>query len=249
MGALAVPVLRCSFGTVNWRLEEIKKIVRKTSKMLIGYKMHHPKANIDRLYVKRKEGGRGLSQTEAAYKTEIINIAEYLNKKYEDQFVNIKSHDNNQPNMNSTVKAAAKIIDELSQPNKNSDMEKDGIKNTKARLEESLKRKWENKVMHGQYIRSIDKQLISEEDAFLWLLKGDLKAETESEMVAAEDQTLQTKYHATKILQTKKDSKCRLCHQFEETVDHIISASPVLAKEQYIKRHDRVCAQLHFNIC
>ena len=22
-----------------------------------------------------------------------------------------------------------------------------------------------------------------------------------------------------------------------------------LAKEQYIKRHDRVCAQLHFNIC
>ena len=29
----------------------------------------------------------------------------------------------------------------------------------------------------------------------------------------------------------------------------IISACPVLAKEQYIKRHDRVCAQLHFNIC
>jgi hypothetical protein len=23
----------------------------------------------------------------------------------------------------------------------------------------------------------------------------------------------------------------------------------MLAKEQYIKRHDRVCAQLHFNIC
>jgi len=24
---------------------------------------------------------------------------------------------------------------------------------------------------------------------------------------------------------------------------------PTLAKEQYIKRHGRVCAQLHFNIC
>jgi len=24
---------------------------------------------------------------------------------------------------------------------------------------------------------------------------------------------------------------------------------PILAKEQYIKRHDRVCAQLHFNMC
>jgi hypothetical protein len=113
--------------------------------------------------------------------------------------------------MNSTVRAAAKIIDELSQSNENNDMKQDGIENTKARLAESLKEKWENKVMHGQYIRSIDKQLISEEDTFLWLSKGDLKAETESEIVAAKDQALQTKCHATKILQTETDSKCRLC--------------------------------------
>jgi len=103
--------------------------------------------------------------------------------------------------------------------------------------------------MHGQYIRNIDRQLISEEDTFLWLSKGDLKAETESEIVAAQDQALQTKYYATKILNTETDSKCRLCQQFDETIDHIISACPILAKEQYIKRHDRVCAQLHFNIC
>jgi hypothetical protein len=50
-------------------------------------------------------------------------------------------------------------------------------------------------------------------------------------------------------LQTEKDSKYRLCNQFEETADHIISACPILAKEQYIKQHDRVCAQLHFHIC
>ena len=102
--------------------------------------------------------------------------------------------------------------------------------------------------MHGQYIRNIDRQLISEEDTFLWLLKGDLKAETEIEIVAAQDQALQTKYYATKILNTETDSKCRLCQQFDETIDHMISACPILAKEQYIKRHDRVCAQLHFNI-
>ena len=70
--------------------------------------------------------------------------------------------------------------------------------------------------MHGQYIRNIDKQLISEEDTFLWPLKGDLKAETESEIVAAQDQALQTKYYATKILSTETDSKCRLCQQFDE---------------------------------
>jgi hypothetical protein len=49
-------------------------------------------------------------------------------------------------------------------------------------------------------------------------------------------------------LNTETDSKCRLCHQFDETIDHIISACPILAKEQYIKRYDRVGAQLRFNI-
>jgi len=31
-------------------------------------------------------------------------------------------------------------------------------------------------------------------------------------------------------------------------MEHIIQACPIMAKEQYIKRHDSVCAELHFNI-
>jgi flagellar basal body rod protein FlgC len=58
IGELAVPVLRYGFGIINWRLEEIKQIDRKTRQMLTIYKMHHPKADIDGLYVKMKEGGR-----------------------------------------------------------------------------------------------------------------------------------------------------------------------------------------------
>ena len=38
--------------------------------------MLYPKADIGRLCVKRKEVGRGLVKVEAAYKAEIINIAE-----------------------------------------------------------------------------------------------------------------------------------------------------------------------------
>ena len=99
------------------------------------------------------------------------------------------------------------------------------------------------------HYKNIDRQFIGEEDMFLWLSKGDLKVETESEIAAARDQTLKTKYYATKILNTQTDSKCSLCQQSDETIDHIISACPILAKEQYKKRHDRVCAQLHFNMC
>ena len=59
-GALTVPVLRYSFGIINWRLEEIRKIDRKTRKVLTLYKMHNPKADIDRPYVigQKKEEAR-----------------------------------------------------------------------------------------------------------------------------------------------------------------------------------------------
>jgi hypothetical protein len=80
------------------------------------------------------------------------------------------------------------------------------MQHTKARFAEVLKEKWKNKTMHGQYIRNIDRQLIREEDTFLWLSKGDLKAETESEVVAAQDQALQTNYCAKKLLNTETDS-------------------------------------------
>jgi len=166
------------------------------------YKVHHPKTNRYRLYVKRKEGGRRLIQDEAAYKAEITSIAEYLNTNYKiDKFANIvKSYVSTQPTVNTIIKTAAKIEEELCQPNEKSDAKQEGIQHTKGRLGDVLKNKWKNKIMHGQYIRNIDRQHIGEEDTFLWLSKRDLKAETESEIGLAQDQAKQTKYYATKIL-------------------------------------------------
>jgi hypothetical protein len=82
---------------------------------------------------------------------------------------------------------AGKVAEELNQSNENSDTKKEGIQHKKAKLGESLKKIWESKVMHGQYMRSMDRQLISEEDMFLLLLRGDLKAEAEGEIIAAQD--------------------------------------------------------------
>ena len=59
-----------------------------------------------------------------------------------EQFVNIvKSHESTQPNMNSIIKTAAKITEELSQPNERVMEKEDGIQHTMARLGESLKKK------------------------------------------------------------------------------------------------------------
>jgi hypothetical protein len=54
-------------------------------------------------------------------------------------------------------------------------------------------------------------RLLAKKTIFLWLLRGDLQRETESEIIAAQDQALQNKCHAIKILQAETDSTCGLC--------------------------------------
>ena len=59
INTLAIPVASCGFNVVNWNLEEIKRIVRKIRKLVILDRMHHPTTDVSRMYIPRKEGGRG----------------------------------------------------------------------------------------------------------------------------------------------------------------------------------------------
>ena len=63
--------------------------------------------------------------------------------------------------------------------------------------------------MYDQYTRSMDRQLIDEESTFIWLSRRDVKAETESKIIATQDQALQTKY-LQKRLKPETNSKSRL---------------------------------------
>jgi hypothetical protein len=68
-------------------------------------------------------------------------------------------------------------------------------------------------------------------------------------MIAAPDQTLQTKVLQTKVLQAETYIKCRIWKHFDETVEHISSSRLVLATEQYVKRYGTLCAELHVYTC
>ena len=61
-----------------WRQEELQKLDRKTRKLLTIHGQHHPKAEVDRLYVPRKQEGRGLMRLEEAY---VVDVADYLGGK------------------------------------------------------------------------------------------------------------------------------------------------------------------------
>jgi len=67
--------------------------------------------------------------------------------------------------------------------------------------------------------------------------------------VAAQDQAISKKYFKNKILKQETESKCRLRKQHEETIDHLTSGCPILAKNEYLMRHDKVCTHLRYSKC
>jgi len=93
--SLAVLVLRYSFGIINWHQEEMQKLDRKTRKLLTIHGQHHTKADVDRLYVPRKQGGRGLMQLEAAHAVEIIKLVQYVDRKEDPLIQVVRTHQHN----------------------------------------------------------------------------------------------------------------------------------------------------------
>ena len=97
---MAVPVLRYSFGIVNRHQKELQKLDRKMRKLLTIHGQHHPKADVHRLYVPRKQGGRALMQLEAAHAADITKLMEYVDRKEDPLIQVVRTH---QHNTNSAV--------------------------------------------------------------------------------------------------------------------------------------------------
>jgi hypothetical protein len=89
---------------------------------------------------------------------------------------------------------------------------------------------------------------VDNEQSYRWLKFGDIQGETESTIVAAQDQAISTNYSKRKILKEEIESRCRLCKEYEETIDHLTLGCPILAKNEYVIRHDKVSTHLHYSI-
>ena len=60
----AVPLVRYSERFLKWTREELKQMDQRTRKLMTIHKALHPRDDVDRLYVSRKEGGSVLSSIE-----------------------------------------------------------------------------------------------------------------------------------------------------------------------------------------
>ena len=79
------------------------------------------------------------------------------------------------------------------------------------------------------------------------LRKGNLKRETES--IATQNNAIRTNHIKARIDKTQQNSKCRLCGDRDETINHIISECSKLAQKEYKARHDWVGKVIHWEMC
>ena len=140
------------------------------------HKALHSRDDVDRLYVSRKEGGRGLASIEKTVDASIQRLEDYIEKHERGLITTIRVDTDNTINERTTT---------------------------------TRKQKWEGKQLYGRFKRLINN--ISNQKTWTWLRKGNLKRETESLLIAVQDNAIRTNHIKARIDKTQQNSKCRLC--------------------------------------
>ena len=71
-------LLRYSATFISWKKCQLPPIDRKTRKLFTIYGGLHPKSDVDRLYIPRKDGGRGVRAIEDCVKVAVTGLDVYV---------------------------------------------------------------------------------------------------------------------------------------------------------------------------
>ena len=106
-------------------------------------------------------------------------------------------------------------------------------------MEITRKQKGEEKRLYGRFKRLTRK--ISR--------MGKIKRETESLLIAAQNNAIRTDHIKVKIDKTQQNSRCELFGDRDETTNHIINKCSKLAQKEYKNRYDWLGKVIHLELC
>ena len=145
---------------------------------------------------------------------------------------------NGSPNLGQKTKPYNNHSNSSEKPSANTDVKNSkGVNNNNTdntidnRMIKTRKQKLEGKQLHGRFKRLINN--ISHEKTWTWLRTGNFKRETESLLMAAQNSAIRTNHIKARIDKTQQNSKCRICGDRDETINHIISEYSKLTQKEY----------------
>ena len=90
-----VPLVRYSGSFLMWTREELRQMDQRTRKLMTMHEALHPRDDVDRLYVARKERERGLASIEDSVDTSIQRLEDNIEKHERGLITAIRSNTDN----------------------------------------------------------------------------------------------------------------------------------------------------------
>ena len=215
----AVAVVRYSAGVVDWTTKELRGIDVTTRKRMTLAGAFHIRSSVDRLYIKRGKGGRGLIAVEDCVRAEEGSLACYARRSKEWM-----------------LEVVARQTDEMEEGSSYR-------KRTGEEREEWLAKK----KLHGKILGEM-KDLGTERN-WQWIKSGLVSKSVEGFMFAAQEQALRTRWLRASIEKEDICESCRICGKQMETIVHLVAGCEVLAKGGYKRRHDKVGLRVYWEMC
>ena len=98
-----MPHVRYSGLFLKWTRDELKQMDQRTRKLMTMHKVLHSRDDVDRLYVSRKEGGRGLASIEDTVDASIQRLEDYIEKHERGLITTIRNDTDNTINNRMTT--------------------------------------------------------------------------------------------------------------------------------------------------
>ena len=257
----AIPPILYSFGGLKWNVDELRNFDRSTRKILHMYRSVHPRSSVERLYMPRNMGGRGLLSLERMHDRIVLDTACGVINRTEDpllQFVHMHEIEGKGAFLYNAAERAAGTLGLIFNVGAGGAQEDDSVitlspLQLKARIRNSevsmLAERHQGKPLHGLFFRHLQEHGLSRELTFAFLKSAGLKSETEGFICACQDGVIATLSYRQHVLkQAVRSSQCSACGQHEETIMHILAACPIYAVSAYIHRHNAALRVLYYHL-
>ena len=159
----AVATVLYGTGIIIWNKGELDKIERQKRKLLNMHRCLHPRSSVDRSYISRAQGGRGLLSAKDCVELERSSLFDYATNNNE-----------------RLLKAATEELQLRAKIERNNKDER----------ENERQAAWKEKGLHGQFLRETEGK--QDNRRWQWLKAVELKRQTESLVCTAQEQALRT---------------------------------------------------------
>ena len=238
-----VGVFRYFFAAVHWTRSELVQLDWRTRKVLVQNKCHHSGAAVERLYLPRSEGGRGLQNLLQIWEREVVSTASYLLHSEDPQVQGAVELQEEMGAMGrcSFLDQARQIVERHG-----CDIElavthpKTCSGEVKKHQQEAVTTRLLEKTVHGVHAQQTREKGCDRRATVKWLQERKLQPATEALLVAAQDGVTHTLVYRQKILKQNVNTTCRRCGDAPESLGHILAACKTTHFSLIKLRHDKV---------